>query len=623
MTLRRFSFVHLWPLAACAVLGLLLAQPGSVVTAAAKARYLSPICLALSPDGARLYVAEHTGNALAVVDPKKGSVLATIPLPEGPTGVAVAPDGRRVYVACAGADVVAVVNPEKRAVEKKIRVGRDPYGVALSKDGATLYVCNRFGDDVSVIATAEGAEKARIAATRQPSYCAVDEAAGTLIIGNALPSGTDNDPDLASVITFADLATRRKTGEVKLLLGSNEVNGIACSPDGQYAYVAHLLGRFLVPTTQVERGWMNTNALSVIDVAKRELVATVLLDDLEMGVANPVGVTVSADGARIYISHRGTHNLTVLDRAALHTAIDAVPVEQRADLANDLAFLVRAKARERWVCGGLGPCGIALSPDGATVYAANYYSDTVTALKTDKGKIAATIALRAEPSWPKQEMDLERKGDFLFHNAELCFQHWQSCSSCHPDGRSDALMWDLLNDGIGNPKNTKSLVLAGRTPPQMSLGVRPNLRAASTAGVKFILFLQPDEKDVDALVAYIESLKAEAGPVAVSPAMKVSVESGRKVFEDPEVGCATCHPGPLFTDLKPYDVGTRGKYDATSAFDTPTLVEVFRTAPYLHDGSAATILDVLTTANREDRHGHTAQLTKQQLRDLEAYLESL
>ena len=62
MALRRFSFVHLWPLGACAVLGLMLAQPGSIVTAAAKARYLSPMCLALSPDGGRLYVAEHTGN---------------------------------------------------------------------------------------------------------------------------------------------------------------------------------------------------------------------------------------------------------------------------------------------------------------------------------------------------------------------------------------------------------------------------------------------------------------------------------------------------------------------------------------------------------------------------------
>ena len=38
-----------------------------------------------------------------------------------------------------------------------------------------------------------------------------------------------------------------------------------------------------------------------------------------------------------------------------------------------------------------------------------------------------------------------------------------SCATCHPDGRSDGLNWDLLNDGIGNPKNegTKLFQLSG------------------------------------------------------------------------------------------------------------------------------------------------------------------
>jgi cytochrome c peroxidase len=75
--------------------------------------------------------------------------------------------------------------------------------------------------------------------------------------------------------------------------------------------------------------------------------------------------------------------------------------------------------------------------------------------------------------------------------------------------------------------------------------------------------------------------------------------------------------------MKMYDVGTRGKYDRSEEFDTPTLVELWRTAPYLHDGSALTIMDVLTTANREDKHGKTSHLTQQQLRDLEAFLSSL
>ena len=63
-----------------------------------------------------------------------------------------------------------------------------------------------------------------------------------------------------------------------------------------------------------------------------------------------------------------------------------------------------------------------------------------------------------------------------------------------------------------------------------------------------------------------------------------------------------------------YEVGT---------FDTPTLIEAWRTAPYLHDGSAATMRDVLTEANQGDRHGKTSHLNADQLNDLVEYLLSL
>ena len=60
----------------------------------------------------------------------------------------------------------------------------------------------------------------------------------------------------------------------------------------------------------------------------------------------------------------------------------------------------------------------------------------------------------------------------LFNDAEICFQHWQSCASCHPDARVDGLNWDLMNDGLGNPKNTRSMLLVHQGGPAMSLGVR-------------------------------------------------------------------------------------------------------------------------------------------------------
>ena len=51
--------------------------------------------------------------------------------------------------------------------------------------------------------------------------------------------------------------------------------------------------------------------------------------------------------------------------------------------------------------------------------------------------------------------------------------------------------------------------------------------------------------------------------------------------------------------------------------------EAWRTAPYLHDGSAATIRDVLTTRNPEGKHGKVDDLSEQQISDLCEYVLSL
>src|SRR6185369_12266604 len=82
-----------------------------------------------------------------------------------------------------------------------------------------------------------------------------------------------------------------------------------------------------------------------------------------------------------------------------------------------------------------------------------------------------------------------RRGELHFNDANLCYEHWQSCASCHSsDGRVDGLNWDLQNDGVGNPKNVKSLLLSFETPPVMSMGVRADASVAIRAGIKFILF---------------------------------------------------------------------------------------------------------------------------------------
>ena len=89
-----------------------------------------------------------------------------------------------------------------------------------------------------------------------------------------------------------------------------------------------------------------------------------------------------------------------------------------------------------------------------------------------------------------------------------------------------------------------------------------------------------------------------------------------------KANCISCHSGPLGTDLQKYNVGTGRGREQEQAFDTPTLVEVWRTAPYLHDGRAVTIKDMLVEHNIGDEHGRTSGLTEKQIADLAEFVLS-
>ncbi|HNV21699.1 MAG TPA: c-type cytochrome, partial [Candidatus Hydrogenedentes bacterium] len=283
------------------------------------------------------------------------------------------------------------------------------------------------------------------------------------------------------------------------------------------------------------------------------------------------------------------------------------------DVPNDLAFLVGMRRRIKLT--GNGPRGIAIA--GTKVYAAEYFTDSigVVDVNPEARPRAASIALG-----PGQELSVARKGEMLFNDAALCFQNWQSCASCHPDMRADGLNWDLLNDGMGNPKNTKSLFLSHQTPPVMVSGVRDKAETAVRSGIRYIQFAVRPEDDAVAIDEYAKTVTAVPSPYLVNGTLSESAKRGEALFQ--QAGCATCHPAPLYTDLQAYSVGTGKDREADMKFDTPTLVEVWRTAPYLHDGRAATMLDMLKSEASGAQHCPSG-LTEEQLADLAAYVLSL
>jgi len=601
----------------------------SSVTLAAKAgeEYLSPLALVADNEGKILYLAEATAKQVVAFNIAAGKVTKVISLPEKPSGLALAPDGQSLYVTAGVANGgVHVVNLNTGKIEHTLPAKHTPTAPVLSPDGKTLYVCYRFFNSVAIYDLTSKKSVAAltvIAVSREPVTAALTPDSRFLFVANHLPAGAADRDSTAAVVSILDADAKKIIKTIELPNGSTGLRDICIAPDGKYAYVTHLLARYQLPTTQLERGWMNTNALSIIDIPKKQLLNTVLLDDVDLGASNPWDVACTDDGKYICVTHAGTNEVSVIDRTKLHNKLASVAKGVKvsdvslspSDVPNDLSFLVGLRRRLKLT--GNGARGLAVI--GTKVYVAEYFTDSLGIVDIDPESLpkARSIALG-----PRKRLTKVRKGEMLFNDASLCFQNWQSCASCHPGGgRVDALNWDLLNDGIGNPKNTKSLLLAHKTPPAMVTGVRPDAEAAVRAGIRHIQFAVRPEEDAAAIDEYLKSLKPVQSPYLVKGRLSKSAKRGQKVFNKAE--CASCHPSGLYTDLKKYDIGTGKGLDENKSFDTPTLIEAWRTAPYLYDGRAETIKEVLTKHNAGDKHGNTSALTDEEINSLAAFLLSL
>lgn len=603
--------------------------------ATGRENYLSPQALISSENENLLYVAQGSARQVAVFNTESGKVIETIDVPAEPTGLALSANGAQLYVTCAGPDGrLCVIETGANKIIKQIPVGHGARSPVLGPDGGVLYVCNRFSNEVSVINTKRNKHVAkinppdvrRINVLREPFAADITPDGKWLFVGNHLPDGPADGESTACKVCVINTKTLDTDVSIALPNGSTALGGVAVGPDGRYVYVSHILARFTVPTSQLEQGWMNTNALSIIDARKRQLIETVLLDDVDNGAANPWAVRCTDDGKYICVTHAGTGELSIIDAPALlnkirsrlsmlDTRYSSGIEHQGSSIQNELSFLYGI--RQRIKLRGKGPRALAVV--GRRVYVAEYFTDSITLVDISKESRLETIAL---PLGPTPQLTRRRRGEMLFNDASLCFQQWQSCASCHPGGgRADALNWDLLNDGIGNPKNTKSLLLAHKTPPAMITGARDRAEAAVRSGIKHILFATCPEEDAIAIDEYVKSLKPVPSPYLANGRLSRSARRGRKVFD--KAGCASCHKGPLYTDLQKYDVGTGKGLDKDVEFDTPTLVEIWRTAPYLYDGRAATMKEVLTTHNQCDKHGRTSNLTDNEINDLARFVLSL
>lgn len=295
-------------------------------------------------------------------------------------------------------------------------------------------------------------------------------------------------------------------------------------------------------------------------------------------------------------------------------------------------------------------------------------------------------------------------GKYLFFDRRLPASNALSCASCH---RPDKAFSDDLPVSIGYPgtalfRNTPTLLnvsrvktvywdgrLSGADPATvvrdhltepffMAADGRLLIERMKQVPEYVELFKAAYKSEPDfgtilkALAAYVGSLGSPPAPFDLffkgdEKALNADAVAGKKLFEG-KAGCATCHPAPLFTDHKFYDLGLRadpnlledperhitfrrffrglgtpnyrnltedaGRYvvrfnDADwGKFRTPSLREVGRTAPYMHDGRFKTLDDVIDFYDRGGGKGQQAGLKPLKLdaderRQLVAFLKSL
>lgn len=522
---------------------------------------------------------------------------------EAPTGVIT--DGNNIYATTGGSKGgVLIINPEKNTSEIFIPTGRGACSPILSKDRSRLYVCNQFQTTVSEIDISSGKVIREVKVLREPKNAIITEDGKFLLVANFLPIGRANKDYISAAVSVISLDKFEKIKDIPLATGSNALRGMAISNDNKYAFVTHNLGRFQVPTSQLQQGWMNTSAMSVINLQTMEYGGSILLDEPDRGAAGIWGIECTPDN--IVVTHSGTHEISIIDYKKFINKYEGV--SDKSILSYDLKFLVGL--RKRIALTGNGPRNFVMKEGYA--YIPTYFSDTLNIVNIG---VPSEITISAMVN-NRTESNID-KGEKYFNDATYCFQNWQSCNGCHPgEGRTDGLNWDNLNDGIGNPKNCKSMLYAHKTAPSMISGIRENAEIAVRAGFKYIQFHEVPEDIATCVDEYLKSLEPVPSPYLINGELSEKARKGKEVFK--KYNCDYCHSGPYFTDQCMHIIGDDVEFE--KGWDTPTLREVWRTAPYLFDGRAATMEDVFTI----HKHGlKDSKISKEEIEELVEYVNSL
>ncbi len=586
--------------------------------------YASPEELVLSTDGAKLFVLCQQSDEVRVLNAATYAEEKKIPVGHLPRGFSLSVDGARLFVTNTWDDTISVIDTKALSVVATWPVGAEPSSVVEDRAGKHLFVANRISSDVAVLNAQTGQEEKRLSAGRGASYITPSPDGSRLYVTHVYPNPTAFRTAPESEVTVIDAARAVVVDRIALRSIAG-VFHVAVSADGRLAAVAELHPKNLVPLAHLEHGGAFEDTLTLFGADVGPKPVEVPLDELERYAARPFGVTITPDKSRMYVTSGGSQMLTVIDVPRLLRYVHLHPQPFVYDLSASANYVITR------VAVGRDPRGVLLSHDGRTLLVANRLDDTISVIDTRSNKVASTVTL----SGPKQ-ISVLRHGEQTFYSAAQSFQGQIGCANCHIDSTFDGLNWDLEPDGFGRGiVDNRLLEDVKGTDPYKWNGGNPNLPTECGPRTERYFWRAENYDDLTLadLVTYIRSMPPRPNRWKL-PGYELTAaeERGKEIFERkvdkfgnpiPEKNrCVYCHSGLKGTSQKSFDVGTKKPTDDSGLLDTPQLTNIALTAPYLHDGSAATLEEIWTIYNSEDKHGRTNDLTKDELNDLIEYLRT-
>jgi predicted RecA/RadA family phage recombinase len=508
-----------------------------------------------------------------------------------------------LYVALYGSGEIAKINTATKKVVSLLKVGSKPKAMALTSDGSRLLVTRFISDkDYAEVYDINTAGNMSFRDEEQPSI-----RINKVRVPDDINHGSGVPNYLRSIVIGPNDDVAYVTANKANIDRGEFLNGQALDDDNTIRPMIAILNLINHEDSNIDP---NSRANTI---------------DLDNS-ADPSGITFLPDGVTRAHALQG-NNVVEFHNLAQNTSLRA--------------------------SSGFAPQSMCTTV--RSLYVKNFTDRTVSVINTagfmydgrQNPNVQTLVTVEPENEVKTAE---ELRGLQVFYHArvpDISPEGYMSCASCHDDGGHDGMTWDLTHMGEGL-RNTLSL--------RGTSGTRfGNLHWSSNfdevqdfevqlehlsgaegliPGQTFTDLVSPTSyttagasDDLDALAAYVTSLGKSSvlrSPNSCSWGGRCSQNSHNGAWQFIAYGCVDCHTGAAFRDGENHDVGTIAPSSGQrlgsplTEIRTPTLIELWDTAPYFHDGSAATLEEVMSRGDHAEMG-----LDEREQRNLIQYLLNL